>query len=189
MELNRVILWGAIGLGVSQIPFIINLFYSIKNGKKVPNDNPWDATTLEWQTETPPYVYNFRRSRWCIVALMNTACPVMRQAILLPQTEPDSGKSIDLIHMDIPYTTKPRPDTGLYNAKLGMWLFLASEVMLFGGLFSAYIYLRVGAPAGTWPHGLVERATRHDQHCHPRTLSHHHLAGMGGAEDEPVRAL
>ena len=47
--------------------------------------------------------------------------------------------------MDIPYTTKPRPDTGLYNAKLGLWLFLASEVMLFGGLFSAYIYLRVGA--------------------------------------------
>ena len=36
-----------------------------------------------------------------------------------------------------------------------MWLFLASEVMLFGGLFSAYIFLRVGAPAGTWPHGWL----------------------------------
>ncbi len=57
--------------------------------------------------------------------------------------------------MDIPYTVKPRPDTGLYNAKIGMWLFLASEVMLFGGLFSAYIFLRVGAPAGTWPHGWL----------------------------------
>ena len=57
--------------------------------------------------------------------------------------------------MDIPFTTKPRPDTGLYNAKVGMWLFLASEVMLFGGLFSAYIFLRVGAPAGTWPHGWL----------------------------------
>lgn len=57
--------------------------------------------------------------------------------------------------MDIPYTSKPRPDTGLYNAKLGLWLFLASEVMLFGGLFSAYIYLRVGAPAETWPKGWL----------------------------------
>ncbi len=57
--------------------------------------------------------------------------------------------------MDIPYTVKPRSDTGLYNAKIGMWLFLASEVMLFGGLFSAYIFLRVGAPAGTWPHGWL----------------------------------
>jgi cytochrome c oxidase subunit III len=57
--------------------------------------------------------------------------------------------------MDIPYTTKPRPDTGLYNAKLGLWLFLASEVMLFGGLFSAYIFLRIGAPVDTWPKGWL----------------------------------
>ncbi|NBV24804.1 MAG: heme-copper oxidase subunit III [Proteobacteria bacterium] len=55
--------------------------------------------------------------------------------------------------MEIPYTVKPRPDTGLYNAKLGIWLFLASEVMLFGGLFSSYILLRVGADL--WPHGML----------------------------------
>ncbi|WP_395717325.1 heme-copper oxidase subunit III [Prosthecobacter sp.] len=52
--------------------------------------------------------------------------------------------------MEIPYTVHPRPDTGLYNAKVGIWLFLASEVMLFGGLFSAYIFLRVGADY-PWP--------------------------------------
>jgi cytochrome c oxidase subunit III len=57
--------------------------------------------------------------------------------------------------MQIPYTVEPRPDTGLYNGKLGIWLFLASEVMLFGALFSAYILLRVGADPGTWPHGWL----------------------------------
>jgi len=57
--------------------------------------------------------------------------------------------------MEIPYTVKPRPDTGLYNAKVGIWLFLASEVMLFGALFSSYILLRVGADPGTWPKGLL----------------------------------
>lgn len=57
--------------------------------------------------------------------------------------------------MQIPYEVKERPDTGLYNAKLGVWLFLASEVMLFGGLFSAYIFLRLGAPAGTWPDHIL----------------------------------
>jgi len=51
--------------------------------------------------------------------------------------------------MDIPYTSHARPDTGLFNAKLGIWLFLASEVMLFGALFSSYILLRVGADPGT----------------------------------------
>ena len=57
--------------------------------------------------------------------------------------------------MDIPYTVENRQDTGLYNAKLGIWLFLASEVMLFGALFSAYILLRVSQPEGTWPHGWL----------------------------------
>ena len=58
--------------------------------------------------------------------------------------------------MEIPYTVKNRPDTGIYNAKVGIWLFLASEVMLFGGLFSAYVMLRVGAPEGLWPHGWLD---------------------------------
>jgi heme/copper-type cytochrome/quinol oxidase subunit 3 len=51
--------------------------------------------------------------------------------------------------MEIPYTTDVRPDTGLTNPKLGIWLFLASEVMLFGSLFSSYVLLRTGAES--WP--------------------------------------
>lgn len=51
----------------------------------------------------------------------------------------------------IPYTFERRPDTGVNNVKLGVWLFLASEVMFFGGLFSAYFMLRAGAES--WPHG------------------------------------
>ena len=53
--------------------------------------------------------------------------------------------------MQIPYTVDERPDTGLYNAKLGVWLFLASEVMLFGALFSSLVLLRTGA--ASWPSG------------------------------------
>lgn len=49
----------------------------------------------------------------------------------------------------IPYTVEIRPDTGLNNVKIGIWLFLASEVMLFGALFASYILLRVGGPS--WP--------------------------------------
>ena len=50
--------------------------------------------------------------------------------------------------IEIPYNVKEREDTGLYNSKLGIWLFLASEIMLFGALFSSYIILRIGDP--TW---------------------------------------
>jgi heme/copper-type cytochrome/quinol oxidase subunit 3 len=51
--------------------------------------------------------------------------------------------------MGIPYTIDTRPDTGLTNPKLGIWLFLASEIMLFGSLFSSYALLRSGAEF--WP--------------------------------------
>ncbi len=56
--------------------------------------------------------------------------------------------------MQIPHTVEARPDTGLFNAKLGIWLFLASEVMLFGALFSSLVLLRTGADH--WPHGWEE---------------------------------
>ncbi|MDP4624409.1 MAG: cytochrome c oxidase subunit 3 [Akkermansiaceae bacterium] len=52
--------------------------------------------------------------------------------------------------MEIPYIVTPRKDTGLINSKIAIWLFLASEVMLFGGFFSAYVYLRMGADY-PWP--------------------------------------
>src|SRR5690349_23544044 len=53
--------------------------------------------------------------------------------------------------MDIPYTVEVRQDTGLINGKIGIWLFLASEVMLFGALFASYILIRTGSQ--TWPRG------------------------------------
>ncbi len=52
--------------------------------------------------------------------------------------------------MEIPYIVTPRKDTGLFNSKIAIWLFLASEVMLFGGFFSAYVFLRLGADY-PWP--------------------------------------
>jgi cytochrome c oxidase subunit III len=51
--------------------------------------------------------------------------------------------------MEIPYTVeRVRRDTGLNNGKIAIWLFLASEVMLFGALFASYILIRAGRRAG-----------------------------------------
>ena len=54
----------------------------------------------------------------------------------------------------ITHSVSAHPVTGINNGKFGIWLFLASEVMLFGALFSAYVLIRVGAPY--WPHGREE---------------------------------
>jgi len=59
IDANIGISTAAFLLGVAQIPFIINFFMSLFRGEKVTSDNPWEATTLEWQTPTPPPHGNF----------------------------------------------------------------------------------------------------------------------------------
>lgn len=59
LSLNIVMSVGAFILALGQVPFIINFWFSIKGGKKIENDNPWGATTLEWATPTPPPHGNF----------------------------------------------------------------------------------------------------------------------------------
>ena len=58
-DLNVLISMGAWVLGAAQVLFILNFFASIFSGKKVTSDNPWEATTLEWATPTPPPHGNF----------------------------------------------------------------------------------------------------------------------------------
>jgi len=54
---NQIMSISAWYLALSQIPFLINFFGSIFNGKKV-DSNPWEATTLEWSaTPTPPVAH------------------------------------------------------------------------------------------------------------------------------------
>jgi len=58
LKWNLVIGFAAWGLGLFQIPFIINFFMSIRGGKPV-DKNPWQATTLEWSAPSPPPHGNF----------------------------------------------------------------------------------------------------------------------------------
>jgi cytochrome c oxidase subunit I len=52
--LNAFISVVALAVGVAQVLFLFNLFWSLRRGKAA-GGNPWRATTLEWQTpETPP---------------------------------------------------------------------------------------------------------------------------------------
>ncbi|MEE8336355.1 MAG: cbb3-type cytochrome c oxidase subunit I [Candidatus Neomarinimicrobiota bacterium] len=51
--LNEVMSISAWMLGLAQIPFIINLIITLRNGEKV-DSNPWNATTLEWAAAPSP---------------------------------------------------------------------------------------------------------------------------------------
>ncbi|MFQ5525650.1 MAG: cbb3-type cytochrome c oxidase subunit I [Thermoanaerobaculia bacterium] len=55
LEWNVFMSMSAFGLLAAQLPFIVNLFWSIKRGKRV-GANPWQATTLEWAAAPSPPV-------------------------------------------------------------------------------------------------------------------------------------
>ncbi len=58
MPLHRFMTFAAIITIAAQFIFVINLFWSMFKGPKA-GDNPWEATTLEWTTATPPPHDNF----------------------------------------------------------------------------------------------------------------------------------
>jgi cytochrome c oxidase subunit 1 len=58
MPLNRFMTYAAIVTISAQLIFVLNLFWSMFKGPKA-TDNPWEATTLEWITATPPPHDNF----------------------------------------------------------------------------------------------------------------------------------
>jgi cytochrome c oxidase subunit 1 len=55
---NVVASLGAFLLGMSTLPFIVNMIASWLTGPKAPN-NPWHATGLEWMVSSPPPEENF----------------------------------------------------------------------------------------------------------------------------------
>ena len=58
MPLIHFVTWAAIITVSAQVIFIFNFFWSMFKGQKA-TDNPWEATTLEWTTATPPPHDNF----------------------------------------------------------------------------------------------------------------------------------
>lgn len=57
-ELNLLASIGAFTLGISILVFVWNFIVTLRSGKASGTD-PWDAFTLEWDTESPPKPYNF----------------------------------------------------------------------------------------------------------------------------------
>jgi cytochrome c oxidase subunit 1 len=49
---------GAFLIGASVLPFMWNVFITLRHPRNAPDD-PWDGNTLEWATTSPPPVYNF----------------------------------------------------------------------------------------------------------------------------------
>src|ERR1700731_804114 len=59
IPVHRFITIAALITGLAQLIFVYNLIHSRFKGEIAPNDNPWEGTSLEWSTATPPPHNNF----------------------------------------------------------------------------------------------------------------------------------
>ncbi|MEM7581865.1 MAG: cbb3-type cytochrome c oxidase subunit I [Acidobacteriota bacterium] len=84
---HKVISISAWGLAIAQIPFIINVFASLRKPKTA-SDNPWDATTLEWAAPSPPPPGNFLQ-RPKVYRAAYEYSPPAHDKDFLPQFQPE----------------------------------------------------------------------------------------------------
>lgn len=89
--LNIFISICAWGLGLTQLIFIWNFFSSLFFGKKA-NDNPWEATTLEWATPTPPPHGNFDKVPVVYRGPYEYSVPGAKQDFSPQHTAPTAGE-------------------------------------------------------------------------------------------------
>ncbi len=59
-DLNLLATVGGFTIAASMLPFLWNVFLSLRSGAPA-GDDPWEGNTLEWATSSPPPAYNFDR--------------------------------------------------------------------------------------------------------------------------------
>ncbi len=59
-DLNLLATIGGFTIAASMLPFLWNIFISLRSGQPA-GDDPWQGNTLEWATTSPPPAYNFDR--------------------------------------------------------------------------------------------------------------------------------
>jgi cytochrome c oxidase subunit 1 len=85
--LNEVMSFSAWGLGLAQIVFIVNFIITLREPKEA-QDNPWEATTLEWAAPSPPLPHVNFREPVAVTRPPYDYSPAGTKAGFLPQNSP-----------------------------------------------------------------------------------------------------
>jgi heme/copper-type cytochrome/quinol oxidase subunit 3 len=135
---------GASLLAFGFVIILIYLIYALVRGE-VAGDNPWDSRGIEWMTTSPPDKHNFHETPVITVDPHSYQNPARRSSM----SSSDAHANPHLAHH---FDTIEKQD---HAVRLGMWLFLATEVLLFAGLFLGYTVYRY------FYHEAFHEASRH----------------------------
>ena len=150
--LNVLSTAGATVLGVGYMLPLLYLAWSLKYGA-IAGNNPWQATGLEWQIQSPPTdrelyrdSHHGPRGLRLRVAGAQDGTRGDDRWIMRCSNTPHAHETAHeaRAHLSLPQhrhhfeTEEQQREAGSF----GMWLFLLTEIMFFGGLFFAYLLYR-----------------------------------------------
>ena len=151
--LNVMSTAGASILAVGYVLPLVYLLLSLRYGQDA-GPNPWGATGLEWQTAVAAAVHNFDETPVVTGPTLRTTTPERGRGLdgyghcrATRSTDPARIAGAGRARPILPLVPVRRPRAAARERRtLGMWLFLATEVMFFGGLLTAYAVYRSTYP-------------------------------------------
>ena len=191
--------WATIGLLLFADPLRVQLLPVHGPRREPPSANPWQATTFEWNTASPPGTATstrtpvVRRGPYVYSPPGDgpTGCPQHAPAARSPKPERvhPGAQARDRQHEHRSHTRRASSraeSTGCRPGRMGIWWFLASEVAIFGGLIMLLSCCFAGATRlSGGPRPRVTRSTSPAHStpwcCSPRSLTVV-LAHAGGRE-------
>ena len=154
--LNMFVSVSAIVLVAGFLVFFIDAIRSVRRGPPA-GDNPWDASTLEWATSSPPPSYNFVR-----IPVVDGADPLWEQREILAVA---AGLRTDRRELIITTVGAAGPEAREASPRNSIWPFwaaLATSLMLIWSIFTPWAVVWGSIPVAItligwfWPKGTPE---------------------------------
>jgi cytochrome c oxidase subunit 1 len=154
--LNLFVSLSAIVLAAGFLLFFIDAIRCVKAGQ-LASDNPWDASSLEWATSSPPPPYNFAR-----IPIVSSTDPLWHERGPLPVAE---GLRVDRREVIVSSVAEAQPEareTSPQNSIWPFWAAIATTVMLIWSIFSPWAVVWGSMPIAVtligwfWPKGDPE---------------------------------
>ncbi|MVA82276.1 cytochrome c oxidase subunit I [Agrobacterium vitis] len=154
--LNLFVSLSSLVLAAGFLLFFIDVVRSARSGA-IAEENPWNASTLEWATTSPPSPYNFRR-----IPVVSDREPLWSGSSDLPVV---SGMRLDRRELIVSSVVEAQPEARESSPTNSIWPLIAAiatSVMLICSMFSPWavvwgsIPIAIALTGWFWPKGDPE---------------------------------
>jgi cytochrome c oxidase subunit I+III len=135
--LNLLASVGALTIAASVAVFLVNLVRSLRGGAAA-GENPWDASTLEWATSSPPPPYNFH-----LIPTVQSRSPLWRRP---PDAPVVTGLRTDMREILVTTMLDAEPDNRMRLPEPTVWPLIAAIAT--GITFITLVFTPWGLPIG-----------------------------------------